>query len=149
MASLSPSSSESRCAAEHPLLSTVSPITVAGQTNTINAGGRFSYLAPKITAVYPDYGSTLQHVTKLDREDGRFFHRRFTDGDVNADGVLTSQELRGLLSISEALRGVIDLTARDADFTFNALDFDQSEWCLSVVFRTGCVLVQVCTAFSN
>jgi len=111
-------------------------ITVAGQVNTINAGGRFSYLAPTITAVYPDYGSTLQHVTKLDREDGRFFHRRFTDGDVNADGVLTRLELRELLSASEALRGVIDLTARDADFTFNALDFDQSEWCLSVTCIT-------------
>ena len=102
-------------------------ITIAGQQNVINAQGRFSFVEPKITAVYPEYGKTLQYVTMQDRQDGRFFHRRFVEGDINpTNGVLTLEELRGLLSASEALREIVDLTARDADFTFNTLDFDQS-----------------------
>jgi hypothetical protein len=102
-------------------------IKIAGQMNIINGAGRFSYLAPKITAVYPDYGKTLEFVTRQDREDGKFFVRRFLEGDNKPNnGVLSLDELRTLLSASEALREIVDLTARDAEFTFDSLDFDRS-----------------------
>ena len=102
-------------------------LTIADQTNVISKKGRFSFLAPKITAVYPDYGSTLNFVTQQDKQDGKFFHRRFQEADVDpTNNVLSVNELRSLLRASEALREIVDLTARDADFTFNTLDFDRN-----------------------
>ena len=103
-------------------------VTVAGQSNVFTQTGKFTFMSPKITAVYPDFGSTLKYVTLQDRQDGKFFHRRFEQGDVSpTDGVLSLQELRALLKNSKPLREIVDLTARDADFTFDALDSDRNK----------------------
>ena len=103
-------------------------VELAGQSNVVSLVGRFSYLSPKITAIYPDYGKTLEWVTDEDIKDGKFFYRRFVEGDKNpTDGMLSLNELRSLLDESEALREVVDLTKRDADFTFNVLDFDADQ----------------------
>ncbi len=102
-------------------------VSVGGQTNTISPASRFTYLAPRVTSVYPDFGRTNEFMTEEDKKDGRFFHRRFAQGDTSpADGFLFRSELQSLLSLSEALRVVVDLTARDADRIFDDLDFDRS-----------------------